>query len=158
MENIFGEDISILTTVTEIELVYKTKVKPAARPCVRNAEDMYKIFAAFWDANLIDLQEQFCVMFLNASFRVLGIQKVSSGGMTGTVADPRLILAAALKTGAVNIAICHNHPSSNLKPSRQDEMLTDKIKQTAAILEINLIEHIIISSSGYYSFADKGLV
>jgi len=78
--------------------------------------------------------------------------------MTGTVADPTLILAAALKGGAVNIILCHNHPSGNLKPSVADEQLTAKIKKAAQYFDIKVLDHIIITSESYYSFADEGLL
>lgn len=97
-------------------------------------------------------------MFLNKANKVLGIFEVSSGGISGTVADPRLIFVAALKTNCSGIIISHNHPSGNLKPSRQDEELTQKIKHAGEFLEIKLLDHIIITSEGYYSFADEGLL
>ena len=78
--------------------------------------------------------------------------------MTGTVADPRLILAAALKVGAVSVILCHNHPSGNLKASRADEELTQKIKCAAAYHDIKVLDHLIISNEGYYSFTDEGLL
>jgi DNA repair protein RadC len=89
---------------------------------------------------------------------VLGIYEVSTGGMTGTVADPKLIFAAALKGAACGIILAHNHPSNNLKPSISDEQLTTKIKEGGKLLDIKLLDHLIISSEGYYSFADEGLL
>jgi DNA repair protein RadC len=89
---------------------------------------------------------------------VLGIFEVSSGGVTGTVADPKLIFVAALKANACAIVISHNHPSGNLKPSQQDEQLTQKINQAGKFLDIKLLDHIIVTSEGYYSFADEGLI
>jgi DNA repair protein RadC len=83
---------------------------------------------------------------------------VSEGGITGTVADPRLILKKALAYNAVSIILCHNHPSGNLKPSKADEMLTKKIKEAAALLDIKVLDHIIVSTEGYFSFADEGLL
>ncbi|MBD0333245.1 MAG: JAB domain-containing protein, partial [Chitinophagaceae bacterium] len=90
--------------------------------------------------------------------RVLCLFNVSSGGITGTVADPRLIYTAALKVNAVSLILCHNHPSGSLKPSRADEELTQKIKSAGAFLDIKVLDHLIISSEGYYSFADEGLL
>jgi DNA repair protein RadC len=83
---------------------------------------------------------------------------VSSGGITGTVADPRIILAAAVKCCAVNIILAHNHPSGSLKPSRADEQLTVKIKEAARFLDITVLDHIIVSTEGYFSFAEEGLL
>lgn len=141
-----------------MELVYKTKVKASERPCIKNSKDLYNLLLQLWDENKIELQEEFKVLFLNRANRITGIYNASSGGITGTVADPRLILAAALRAMAVSIVLTHNHPSGNLKPSRADEELTMKIKQAASYLDIRLLDHIIVSGEGYYSFADEGLL
>ncbi len=101
--------------------------------------------------------EQFKVLFLNQANKVLGIYEVSTGGITGTVADPRVIFAAALKANCCAIIISHNHPSGNLKPSRQDEELTQKIKQGGQLLDIKLLDHIILTAEEYFSFGDEGL-
>lgn len=144
--------------VAELELVYKTKVKPSQRPKVQSSRDLYSLLMSQWNMDIIELQEQFKVILLNRANRVLGLYEVASGGLTGTVADPRLILAAALKAGACGIVLSHNHPSSNLQPSRADEQLTLKIKQAADLHDIRVLDHIIVSVEGYYSFADEGLI
>lgn len=144
--------------VSEIELIYKSKYKASTRPVVRESKDAYDVFKQDWDQNKIDFFEQFKVLLLNRANRVLAIYEVSSGGITGTVADPRLIFSAALKANAVSLVLAHNHPSGNLKPSRADEDLTQKIKQAGAYLDIKVMDHIIITSEGYLSFADEGLL
>lgn len=146
------------TRVAEVELVYKTKVKPSQRPKVSTVKECYELLKELWNENTIEMQEEFKVMLLNRANKVIGIYEASAGGLTGTVADPRLILAAAIKSLAVSIILCHNHPSGNLKPSRADEELTQKIKCAAAYHDIKVIDHIIITSEGYYSFADEGLL
>ena len=146
------------TRVAEVELVYKTKVKASERPKVNSSKDIYNILNQVWDENKIDMLEEFKVIFLNRANRVTGVYDASSGGITGTVADPRLILAAAIKSLSVSIVLSHNHPSGNLKPSRADEELTLKIKEAASYHDIKVLDHIIISSEGYYSFADEGLI
>ncbi len=103
-------------------------------------------------------REVFAVIFLNQANRVNHFEIVSQGGITGTVADPRLILKKALETHAVNIILCHNHPSGNLKPSKADEDLTVKIREAARFFDIKVIDHIIVSNDGYFSFADEGLI
>jgi DNA repair protein RadC len=102
--------------------------------------------------------EVFAVIFLNRSNKINHFEIISEGGITGTVADPRIILRKALEENAVNIILCHNHPSGSLKPSRADEELTKKIKAAALLLDIAVIDHIIVSEDGYYSFADEGLI
>jgi DNA repair protein RadC len=156
MESIM--DVSALYTVAEVELVYKSKVKASNRPVIGSSKDAYGVLKQSWDENKIEFVEQFKVMFLNKANKVLGIYDVSTGGISGTVADPRVIFVAALKANACAIIISHNHPSGNLKPSRQDELLTEKIKQGGQLLDIRLLDHVIISTEGYYSFADLGLL
>jgi DNA repair protein RadC len=83
---------------------------------------------------------------------------VSSGGVTGAVADPKLIFTAALRVNAVSIILSHNHPSGSLKPSRADEELTQKIKGAGNFLDIKVLDHVILTSESYFSFADEGLL
>lgn len=146
------------TKVAEVELVYKTKVKASERPKINSSKDIYDVLRQIWDENKIEMLEEFKVIFLNRGNRVTGVYEASSGGITGTVADPRLILAAAIKSLAVSIILSHNHPSGNLKPSRADEELTLKIKEAAKYHDIRVIDHIIVTCEGYYSFADEGLL
>lgn len=100
--------------------------------------------------------EVFAVVFLNRNNKINHFEIISEGGITGTVADPRIILKKALEHDSVSIILCHNHPSGNLKPSKADEELTTKIKQAAMLLDIVVLDHIIVSEEGYYSFADNG--
>ncbi len=151
-------DVSALYEVAEVELVYKSKVKASNRPVIGSSKDAYNVLRQSWDENKIEFVEQFKVMFLNKANKVLGIYDVSTGGISGTVADPRVIFVAALKANACAIIISHNHPSGNLKPSRQDQELTQKIKNAGLFLEIHLLNHLIVSLEGYYSFADQSLL
>lgn len=146
------------TRVAEVELVYKTKVKASERPLIKDSKDIHNVLKQIWDENKIEMVEEFKVLFLNRANRVIGVYDASSGGITGTVADPRLILAAALKSLAISIVLSHNHPSGSFKPSRADEELTIKIKEAAKYHDIRVIDHIIITAEGYYSFADEGLI
>ncbi|HEX8331140.1 MAG TPA: JAB domain-containing protein [Segetibacter sp.] len=151
-------EVSALYKVAEVELVYKSKVKASQRPQITSSKDAYQVLSTAWDENKIDFVEQFKVLFLNRANKVLGIYDVSTGGITGTVADPRIIFAAALKANCCGIIVSHNHPSGNLKPSRQDEELTQKIKQAGQLLDIKLLDHVIITNEAYYSFSDEGLL
>jgi DNA repair protein RadC len=144
--------------LAEVELVYRTKVKASERPLIKSSRDGYETFLKVWDETKLELQEEFKVLLLNQANRVIGVYEASSGGITGTVADPRLILAAAIKGLSVSIILGHNHPSGNLKPSRADEELTTKIKEAAKYLDIKVLDHIIVTIEGYYSFADEGLI
>ncbi|MDB5279959.1 MAG: hypothetical protein JWR61_4914 [Ferruginibacter sp.] len=102
--------------------------------------------------------EVFAVLFLNKANKINHFEIISRGGLTGTVADPRVILKIALEQEATSIILCHNHPSGNLRPSRADEELTQKIKTAARYLDILMMDHLIVSEEGYYSFADGGLL
>ena len=115
--------------------------------------------ARFLQARFADLaQEVFAVIFLNQANRIIHFETVSSGGLTGTVADPRVILKKALDEQAVSIILCHNHPSGSLHPSQADRELTHRIREAARFFDIKLLDHIIVSTEGYLSFADEGLL
>lgn len=145
-------------TVAEVQLSYHPKIKPSERPKITSALDAYKIFMQNWDKDKLQLIEQCKVMLVNRANRVLGIAEISSGGMTCTVVDPKLVFVAALKSGCVSILICHNHPSGNLCASEEDKRLTERIKAGCKILEIHFFDHLIITAEGFTSFADKGLL
>ena len=155
MENVMN--LSVLNAVSEVELVYKSNVKPSERPQIITPEDSYKILRQIWDPGKIEMVEEFKVLLLNRSNKVLGVFNASSGGITGTIADPRLILAAAVKSNACCLILSHNHPSGSLKPSEADKELTSKIKCAAQYFDIKVLDHIIISSESYLSFAEEGL-
>ena len=115
--------------------------------------------AAFLQIRLKDYRhEVFAVLFLNRANKVNHFEIISEGGITGTVADPRIILRKALEQDAVSVILCHNHPSGSLKPSRADEQLTAKIREAARYFDITVLDHIIVSESGYFSFADEGMI
>jgi len=122
---------------------------------VRSSRDI----AQYLQITLKDYRyEVFAVVFLNRANKINHFEIISKGGITGTVADPRIILKKALEEDATSIVLCHNHPSGNLHPSRADEELTKKIKEAASYFDIKIIDHIIVSEDGYYSFADEGIL
>jgi DNA repair protein RadC len=102
--------------------------------------------------------EVFVVIFLNNANKVLHHETVSEGGISATVADARVILRKAIEHNATGIILSHNHPSGKLKPSKQDEVITYNIKEAASYFDIKVLDHIIVSSEGFYSFADNGLI
>jgi DNA repair protein RadC len=133
--------------------------RQAAAPLDKASVSTSREIANYLQAKLKDFRhEVFAIMFLNRANKVNHFEIISEGGITGTIADPRIILRKALEEDAVNIILCHNHPSGSLKPSRADEQLTAKIKEAARFLDITVIDHIIVSEAGYYSFADEGLL
>ena len=102
--------------------------------------------------------EVFGVVYLNRANKINHFEIISEGGITGTIADPRIILKKALEEDAVSLILCHNHPSGSLKPSRADTELTTKIKEAAKYFDIKVLDHVIIADDGYYSFADEGML
>jgi len=125
------------------------------KPALKESRDV----ALYMQGRLKDQnQELFAVIFLNQSNKVNHFEIISQGGITGTVADPRIILKKALEKNAVSLILCHNHPSGSLKPSKADQELTTKIKEAAKFFDIKVLDHLIVSDEGYYSFADEGLI
>ncbi|HEX4852434.1 MAG TPA: DNA repair protein RadC, partial [Puia sp.] len=125
------------------------------KPVVKDSEEV----ANYLQNMLKDYrQEVFAVVYMNRANKVNHFEIISRGGITGTVADPRIILKKALEEDAVNIILCHNHPSGNLRPSKADEELTSKIIKAASYFDIKVLDHIIVSEEGYFSFADEGMM
>lgn len=125
------------------------------KPIVSTSRD----FANYLQSILRDNnREVFGVAYLNQSNKINHLEIISEGGITGTIADPRIILKKALEENAVSLVLCHNHPSGSLKPSRQDEEITKKIKEAARYFDIKVLDHIIVSDAGYFSFADEGIL
>lgn len=152
--------LELLNNVSEIDIVYKKKVtcKVSERPQINSSDDTYQLLMHYWNQDKIELIEEFKVLFLNRSNRVMQIMHVSSGGMTGTVADPRVIISVALRIGACSMVLAHNHPSGSLKPSKQDEDITYKLNQAVKYFDIKILDHLIVSTDGYYSFTDEGML
>lgn len=118
-----------------------------------------KAVATYLQMRLQDHQhEVFAVLYLNNANKIKHFEIVSKGGLTSTVADPRIIFKIALEQNASSLVLCHNHPSGKLEPSPSDKLLTEKIQSAAAHLDMRVLDHIIVSTNGYYSFADEGLI
>lgn len=147
------------TLVNEISIKYTGRFKINQSPKISSSKCACSIFRSHWDPNIIGVQEQFQVMLLNNSNRVKGIFLLSSGGITATVVDIRLLFAVVLKTLTTGIILAHNHPSGALSPSSADKSITQKIKCGAELLDIKLLDHLILDpDDGYFSFADEGLL
>jgi len=102
------------------------------------------------------LHEEFYVLYLNNANRLLGEERISMGGLAGTIADVRIIFSYAIKYLSTSIILIHNHPSGNPKPSQLDIDQTKKIKEAGKLLDIRVLDHVIIAEAGFYSFADEG--
>ena len=140
-------------TVGEVELSYKPQFKNLHK--IVSSEDAYKYLLPTYKEGTICYKEYFKVLFLNQASQVLGYTLISEGGITETSVDVRVILQAALLTNSVALVLAHNHPSGNLKPSRQDMEITKQVKDAARLMRITVTDHLILTD-GYYSFADEG--
>jgi DNA repair protein RadC len=150
---------TLYSNIAEVRLVYRTKVKASDRLLVKCSKDAFDIFMENWDLDSIEHIEEFKLMLMTRSNKVLGIASISKGGISGTVTDVRIILQYAIKANASGIIICHNHPSGNVQPSESDKTITRKIKDSGMLMDIQLLDHlIIIPENKYYSMADEGII
>jgi len=131
--------------VSEVRLVYKNKIRPADRIHIKNAQDAFEVFWDAWDKSVIEHIEEMKMLLLDRSNNALGIVSLSIGGTVGTVIDIKLIMQYALKANAHGIILAHNHPSCNLKPSEADLEITERIIKACGTLDIQLLDHHIIS-------------
>ncbi|WP_269233696.1 JAB domain-containing protein [Flavobacterium flavigenum] len=139
--------------VAEIKVSYSNN--NIERIKVTNSQILYDLVLKHWDLDLIEFQEEVKIVLLNRANIVLGIYEMSKGGTSGTVVDTKIILGIALKCNASSIVITHNHPSGTLEPSEPDKSITKKLKEACRILDLNLLDHLIITAQGYYSFSDN---
>jgi DNA repair protein RadC len=150
--------IQNLFAVNEVEVVYRNKVPRENRLKVQRAEQAYDIFYQSWDMNKIDLLEEFKILMVDVSCACLGLANISVGGITGCVADPRLIFALAIKCRATGIILAHNHPSGSLSPSNADMMLTQRVVDGGRLFDIKVIDHLILGNHQYFSMSDEGVL
>lgn len=145
-----------VTIAAALELGRRRKLADAEElPQIKCSKDVADIFQPI----LSDLlHEEFWILFLNRSNKVINKTKLSQGGVSGTVTDVRMIMKRAIEFLASGIIVCHNHPSGNLNPSESDTKITHKIKNAGELMDIQLLDHLIISEKDYYSFADNGIL
>jgi DNA repair protein RadC len=144
-----------ITIAAALELGVRRSMADNKKEVIQSSKDIANYLKAQLEYKK---HEVFAVVFLNRANKINHYEIISEGGITGTVADPRIILKKALEHDAVSIVLCHNHPSGNLKPSRQDQELTHKIKEASGLFDIKVLDHIIVSEEGYYSFADEAML
>ena len=148
----------VSTQVSEIKLTYENKVKAKDRPRITCAKDAYSVLNSNWSDQMA-LLEEFNILLLDRSNRVMAMSNISKGGISGTVVDLKIVFATAIKGRASAIIMAHNHPSANLQPSQADISLTRKFKEAGKILELEVLDHLILSpDGGFYSFANEGML
>lgn len=144
--------------ITEVELIYRNKVRAPSRKTVKNSQDAYDMLLASWDLNKIELLEDFKIMLLDRRSACMGIAAVARGGIESAVIDPKIVFATALKARASAMILAHNHPSGSLEPSPNDVALTHKLAAGGMIVGVKVMDHLIVTRKSYKSFADEGLM
>lgn len=153
-----NQKFEYLNHCPEIEIRYKSKTKASDRIKITSPITGADVFREMFNADTIDYQEEFIMLLMNRANQVIGYYKVAQGGMVATVVDVRTIFSVALKAGATNIMIAHNHPTGNVRPSDADKRITEQVRNAGKIMDIHLLDHIIITGEDYYSFANEGLI
>ncbi|MEM6721107.1 MAG: JAB domain-containing protein [Bacteroidota bacterium] len=143
------------TNISQITLNYQRKVKASDRPKIKSSRQAYQLFRDNWDDMTINLREEFKILLLDRNNCCMGIVPIAQGGVSGVSVDTKLIFASALKARACAIILGHNHPSGGLKASRADIGLTQKIVKGAKYLDLDILDHIIVTDEDYLSLADN---
>jgi len=148
-----------IANLGEVTVGYKYNSSLQNRPKITDVKMAHEIIMRMMDMDKIGLQEQIVVLYLNQANLVIGSSNAFTGGLTGSVVDIRIIVATALNLMATGVIIAHNHPSSNLKASTQDITLTKKLKTALSFMDINLLDHLIVTPENeYLSMSNEGLI
>lgn len=138
-----------------VEIYKRQQSQQVERRQILRSEDLYELMGPL----IGDLpNEEFWVIFLNQSANLIKKIRISVGGIDQTSADIRLIMRVLIDTGATQFAAVHNHPSGNSRPSNEDKRLTEQLNKAAGLFNIRMMDHVIITNGGYYSFCDEGLI
>jgi DNA repair protein RadC len=140
------------------QIKVKVSVTKGDRVTITSPEKMVEVMRSIFNADTILWTEEVIMVCLNRANDVVGYYRVSSGGFSGTVLDPRVVMTIALQNACSSIILAHNHPSGNLKPSDGDRSITEKIKNACAFFDMKLLDHLIITDESYYSFNENGLI
>ncbi len=143
--------------MSEIKIRYSNRKKYSEMPTVSCSKDAAAILRSEW-SDRIEHIEEFVLLCLNRANKVLGYSHICTGGISGCLVDPKVIFQVALKANAVNIILSHSHPSGNKHPSESDRRLTKKVKSAAKLLDVAVLDHIILTTEDYFSFADEGIL
>lgn len=142
----------------EVSLAYHNKVRACDRLTVNTSDKAFKALLQIWNMDQIDLVEHFKILLLDRNLKLMSFACISSGGTSSTVVDPKIIFTIALKRRANSIVLAHNHPSGDIHPSRADISMTKKIMAAADALDLGLMDHLVITRFGYFSFADENML
>jgi DNA repair protein RadC len=140
----------------KLKLILRDKTNPQDRPQITNTRDAAAAFRPHFPPGQLQYREFAFAAYFSADNRVLGVQKLSEGGTASSIIDMKVLFAGALLCGAQSLMLCHNHPSGQLKPSKADLTVTKKAKEAGKLLDIEVLDHIIITATSYYSFLENG--
>lgn len=141
--------------INEIELKYEPLKQPVS---IKTSLDAFNFLIANWDLDAINIYEEFKIILLDRANTVLGIRTISKGGTTATVVDPKILFSIGLKALANGIILAHNHPSGNIRPSEVDNGLTKKLIEGGKLLDLVVLDHLIVTNTKYFSYADEGRI
>ncbi|WP_255153930.1 JAB domain-containing protein [Ferruginibacter sp. HRS2-29] len=144
--------------MSEIELIYRNDLDPEDRIKISGTETAYQLLLSVWDENKIQLVEQFYMLMLDRDNSCLGVSHLATGGVSSCIVDPKVAFATALKARATGLILAHNHPSGDLRPSRADQLVTQKFVEAGRFLDIPIIDHLIVNPYSFYSFASHDLI
>lgn len=143
----------------ELDVIYRYESSIEDRPKILSSADCLEVLKELYNIDKIGMQEQFIVIYMNRNNRVIGCSNMFLGGISGVVADVRIIVSAALKLLASGVVISHNHPSGNLEPSKEDRQTTVKLRDALELFDIKLLDHVLVSPDfRYFSFTNEGML
>ena len=150
--------LDLSSVFAEMAISYKTTGNFTDMPVLSGNMDTNQFLRKIWDADQIEYREEFVLLMLNRRNKLIGWVKISSGGTAGTIADPKIIFQHALLSGCSSIILSHNHPSGSLKPSYADMAITEKLVNAGRLLEIEVLDHVIMTADSSLSFKSEGLM
>jgi DNA repair protein RadC len=142
----------------KVKVTYSKYVPKDQRTTIKTSVEAANVAKELFNKNTISWVEEMYAVYLSRANDVIGTYLISKGGTAGTVCDPKVVFTTALNCNAHGVILTHNHPSGNLNPSLADKEITNKVKEAALLLDMKLVDHIIVTEDGYYSFADEGII
>lgn len=147
-----------LFNIAEVKVSYQPKFRACERPKINSSEQAYEVLISNWNMDKLQFCEQCYMLLLNRANNVIGMTEISCGGFAGTILDPKVIFSIALKGCASGLILAHSHPSGNRKPSLSDMEVTRRLVEAGKLLDLQVVDHLIITNNGFCSFADEGLM
>lgn len=144
--------------LAELKVAYRSRTKDRGQWLIRSPKDVEQYLRAVWNKDTLELVEEFVVVCLNGRHEATGWVRVASGGFNATPIDPRLIFGIALQTASSAIVVAHNHPSGSLEPSELDRQVTERLTEAGRLLGVAVLDHLILTRDGAFSFTERRLL